>query len=36
MVGISNTMNNYGEELEIGFPVQVDRYEIVPDSSGAG
>ena len=34
--GISNTMNTPVEELEMRFPVQVDHYEIVPDSGGAG
>ena len=34
--GISNTMNTPVEELEMRFPVQVDKYEIVADSGGAG
>ncbi len=34
--GISNTMNTPVEELEMRFPVQVDRYEIIGDSGGAG
>ena len=34
--GISNTMNTPVEELEMRFLVQVDRYDIVPDSGGAG
>jgi len=34
--GISNTMNTPIEILEMSFPVRVERYEIVPDSGGAG
>ena len=34
--GISNTMNTPIEQLEMRFPVLVDRYEIIPDSGGAG
>ena len=33
---ISNTMNTPIEILEMSFPVRVERYEIVPDSGGAG
>ena len=35
-VGISNTMNTPIEQLEMRFPVLIDRYEIIPDSGGAG
>jgi N-methylhydantoinase B len=34
--GISNTMNTPIEVLEMAFPVRVERYEINPDSGGAG
>jgi N-methylhydantoinase B len=34
--GISNTMNTPIEQLEMRFPVLVERYEIIPDSGGAG
>ncbi len=34
--GISNGMNVPVEILETSFPVRVERYEIVPDSGGAG
>jgi N-methylhydantoinase B len=34
--GISNTMNTPVEILEMAFPVRVERYEIEPDSGGAG
>jgi N-methylhydantoinase B len=34
--GISNTMNTPVEVLETAFPVRVERYEINPDSGGAG
>ena len=34
--GISNTMNTPIEILEMSFPVRIERYEIVPDSGGAG
>jgi len=34
--GISNTMNTPIELLEMSFPVRVERYEITPDSGGAG
>ncbi len=34
--GISNTMNTPVEILEMSFPVRVERYELVPDSGGAG
>ena len=34
--GISNTMNTPVEQLAMRFPVLVDRYEIIPDSGGAG
>ena len=34
--GISNTMNTPIEVLEMSFPVRVERYELVPDSGGAG
>jgi len=34
--GISNTMNTPVEVLEMAFPVRVERYEIHPDSGGAG
>ncbi|MGE0698260.1 MAG: hydantoinase B/oxoprolinase family protein [Hyphomicrobiaceae bacterium] len=33
---ISNTMNTPVEVLEMAFPFRVDRYEINPDSGGAG
>jgi N-methylhydantoinase B len=33
---ISNTMNTPIEVLEMAFPVRVERYEINPDSGGAG
>ena len=34
--GISNTMNTPVEILETAFPVRIERYEINPDSGGAG
>jgi N-methylhydantoinase B len=34
--GISNTMNTPVEVIEMAFPVRVERYEIEPDSGGAG
>jgi N-methylhydantoinase B len=34
--GISNTMNTPIEVLEMAFPARVERYEINPDSGGAG
>ena len=34
--GISNTMNTPIEVLEMAFPLRVERYEINPDSGGAG
>jgi N-methylhydantoinase B len=34
--GISNTMNTPVEVLELAFPVRVERYEVSPDSGGAG
>jgi N-methylhydantoinase B len=34
--GISNTMNTPIEVLEMAFPVRMERYEIEPDSGGAG
>jgi len=34
--GISNTMNTPVEVLETAFPVRIERYEINPDSGGAG
>ena len=34
--GISNTMNTPVEVLEMAFPVRVERYEVKPDSGGAG
>jgi N-methylhydantoinase B len=34
--GISNTMNTPIEVLEMAFPVRVERYEVDPDSGGAG
>src|SRR6516164_7780773 len=34
--GISNTMNTPIEVLEMAFPVRVQRYEVNPDSGGAG
>jgi len=34
--GISNTMNTPVEVLEMAFPVRVERYQIEPDSAGAG
>ncbi|MBO0765283.1 MAG: hydantoinase B/oxoprolinase family protein [Hyphomicrobiaceae bacterium] len=34
--GISNTMNTPVEVLELTFPLRVERYEIAPDSGGAG
>jgi N-methylhydantoinase B len=33
---ISNTMNTPVEVLEMAFPVRIERYEINPDSGGAG
>jgi N-methylhydantoinase B len=34
--GISNTMNTPVEVMETEFPVRIERYEINPDSGGAG
>ena len=34
--GISNTMNTPVEVLEMAFPMRLERYEINPDSGGAG
>src|SRR5262249_49982514 len=34
--GISNTMNTPVEVMEAAFPVRIERYEINPDSGGAG
>jgi N-methylhydantoinase B len=34
--GISNTMNTPVEIVETAFPVRIERYEINPDSGGAG
>src|SRR5439155_9213949 len=34
--GISNTMNTPVEIMETAFPVRIDRYEVNPDSGGAG
>jgi N-methylhydantoinase B len=34
--GISNTMNTPVEIMETAFPVRIERYEINPDSGGAG
>jgi N-methylhydantoinase B len=34
--GISNTMNTPIEVLEMAFPVRIERYQIEPDSGGAG
>jgi N-methylhydantoinase B len=34
--GISNTMNTPVEILEMTFPVRIERYEVNPDSGGAG
>ena len=34
--GISNTMNTPVEVLEMAFPVRVERYQVNPDSGGAG
>ena len=34
--GISNTMNTPVEVMEMAFPVRIERYEINPDSGGAG
>ena len=34
--GISNTMNTPVEVLEMAFPLRVERYEIQPNSGGAG
>jgi N-methylhydantoinase B len=34
--GISNTMNTPVEILEMAFPVRIERYEVSPDSGGAG
>ena len=34
--GISNTMNTPVEVMEMAFPVRVERYEVNPDSGGAG
>jgi N-methylhydantoinase B len=34
--GISNTMNTPVEVMEMSFPVRIERYEIDPDSGGAG
>jgi N-methylhydantoinase B len=34
--GISNTMNTPVEIMEMAFPVRIERYEVDPDSGGAG
>jgi len=34
--GIANTMNTPVETVELSFPLRVNRYELVPDSGGAG
>jgi len=34
--GISNTMNTPVEIIEMAFPVRIERYEVNPDSGGAG
>jgi N-methylhydantoinase B len=34
--GISNTMNTPVEVMETTFPVRIERYEVNPDSGGAG
>jgi N-methylhydantoinase B len=34
--GISNTMNTPVEIMEMAFPVRIERYEVAPDSGGAG
>jgi N-methylhydantoinase B len=34
--GISNTMNTPAEIMEMAFPVRIERYEVNPDSGGAG
>jgi N-methylhydantoinase B len=34
--GISNTMNTPVEVMETAFPVRLDKYEVNPDSGGAG
>jgi len=34
--GISNTMNTPVEIMEMTFPVRIERYEVNPDSGGAG
>jgi N-methylhydantoinase B len=34
--GISNTMNTPVEIMEMAFPVRIERYEVNPDSGGAG
>ena len=34
--GISNTMNTPIEILEMSFPMRIERYELIPDSGGAG
>ena len=34
--GISNTMNTPVEVMEMTFPVRIERYEVNPDSGGAG
>ncbi len=34
--GISNTMNTPVEVLEMAFPFRIERYEVNPDSGGAG
>ena len=35
-VGISNTMNSPVEQIEMRFPIMIDRYELINDSGGAG
>ncbi|MFQ5933381.1 MAG: hydantoinase B/oxoprolinase family protein, partial [Dehalococcoidia bacterium] len=35
-VGISNTMNTPIEQLEMRFPLMIERYEILPDTGGPG
>ena len=35
-VGISNTMNSPVEQIEMRFPIMIDRYELISDSGGPG
>ena len=35
-VGISNTMNSPVEQIEMRFPIMIDRYELINDSGGPG